>query len=386
MNLSFSPIRTLLTALAFSTARLQAQAPAPATAAPVPQADAPAAVPKSVPTSAAGVTPTAVPRRPRVRTPRADQPAFNPNLVLLDPAHGGSDKGSAFGADAFEKDINLAFAKRLRGLLAGKGFNVVFTRESDPAVPSSGSNASDSTDSPAPPAPPPVVVISSDARAEVANRSHAVACLILHTTSTGHGVHLYTSSLSVVPPVVVGPDRPITPWDTAQAAYLTQSARMATDMTQPLNGLQIPVLSGRVSLGPMDSMSCPVVALEIAPLAVTRGSTSLPSDDRYQQRIAEAVVEGLVHWREHAQNDALAMAAATHTTTPEKAPKPHTRPRKPKAPVLNPDGTAQAPSQAPGQTPSQTPGQTPAPAKRPAPVIRQAPAAPPQATPPGGAR
>jgi N-acetylmuramoyl-L-alanine amidase len=54
--------------------------------------------------------------------------------VVLDPGHGGFDKGamSAFGS---EKDYALDVARKLRPLLQARGFKVVLTRENDVFIP-----------------------------------------------------------------------------------------------------------------------------------------------------------------------------------------------------------------------------------------------------------
>ena len=50
--------------------------------------------------------------------------------VVLDPGHGGYDKGqvSRYGS---EKDFTLDVARKLRPILHGKGFRVIMTREGD---------------------------------------------------------------------------------------------------------------------------------------------------------------------------------------------------------------------------------------------------------------
>jgi N-acetylmuramoyl-L-alanine amidase len=58
----------------------------------------------------------------------------NVQTVVLDPGHGGYDKGqvSRYGA---EKDFALDVARKLRPILQAKGFRVVMTREGDYFVP-----------------------------------------------------------------------------------------------------------------------------------------------------------------------------------------------------------------------------------------------------------
>src|SRR6266702_5739734 len=66
--------------------------------------------------------PSMIPKLGRVRT------------VVIDPGHGGFDKGAISGY-GYEKDYALDLARLLRPLLQAKGFRVVMTRESDVFVP-----------------------------------------------------------------------------------------------------------------------------------------------------------------------------------------------------------------------------------------------------------
>ncbi|PYL21467.1 MAG: hypothetical protein DMF44_13190, partial [Verrucomicrobia bacterium] len=58
----------------------------------------------------------------------------NVQTVVLDPGHGGHDKGqvSRYGA---EKDFALDVARKLRPILQAKGLRVIMTREGDYFVP-----------------------------------------------------------------------------------------------------------------------------------------------------------------------------------------------------------------------------------------------------------
>jgi N-acetylmuramoyl-L-alanine amidase len=51
--------------------------------------------------------------------------------VVLDPGHGGSDPGACGKLDTYEKEVNLAVAIRLKGLLEQAGVNVILTRTGD---------------------------------------------------------------------------------------------------------------------------------------------------------------------------------------------------------------------------------------------------------------
>ncbi len=52
-------------------------------------------------------------------------------LIGLDPGHGWGGDSGATAAGYLEKDINLAVAVKVRGLLEAEGYRVVLTRESD---------------------------------------------------------------------------------------------------------------------------------------------------------------------------------------------------------------------------------------------------------------
>lgn len=215
--------------------------------------------------------------------PTAPTSTLNHNLILLDPAHGGPDPGTTFSDHTLEKDITLALAARLRTALTAAGFTVVATRDSDPSDP-----------------------LTPDQRAETANRTHAVACIVLHATATGSGVHIYTSKLQ--PP---SPDEdaypsayvPI-PWESAQAASVDQSHRLAANLASALTKGNLPVLSGHAPLRPLDNLMCPAVAIELAPLLNPAGDPTSPADSDYQQRVGAALTSALQAWRDQAEPQA----------------------------------------------------------------------------------
>jgi N-acetylmuramoyl-L-alanine amidase len=220
--------------------------------------------------------------------------------VVLDPAHGGPDAGAKLGDQLLEKDVTLALAARLRASLNAAGFTVISTRQADGFDP-----------------------LSNDQRAETANRVHAVACLVIHATGTGRGVHLYASALDArptAPPADPDPDyRPPfvpTPWETAQADSLPQSLRLRDDLGAGLRSAGLTVITGRASVRPLDNLTCPAVAVEVAPLAVDGDDPTPVSDPGYQQRIAEAVAHAAQTWRGHVD------AATVPASSPASGGKP----------------------------------------------------------------
>jgi N-acetylmuramoyl-L-alanine amidase len=207
------------------------------------------------------------------------------DLVVLDPAHGGQDAGATLGDKIYEKDVTLAIAARLRATLTAAGFTVVATRDSDSVDPNP---------------------MTSDQRAEIANRAHALACLVIHATASGPGVHLYTSALQP-PEEDSSSNVPLTPrvafvpvpWEQAQAASVSQSLRLAGDLSAALGKANLPVVSGREPVRPLDNLECPAVAIELAPLPVAGSDATPVTDAEYQQRVAATLTAALQAWRGH---------------------------------------------------------------------------------------
>ncbi len=211
---------------------------------------------------------------------------MNRGLIVLDPAHGGPDAGGHLGDQLVEKDFTLSFALRLRAALQTAGFTVLTLRDSDPTV-----------------------AFVTDQRAEIANRSHALACLVLHATVVGTGVHIYASTLHPtdtpdLTPVPSGPHsyepfEPV-PWDRAQAGSVRQSLQLEKDVAAAIGVTNLPLIAARTSVRPLDNLTCPAIAVELAPLVVDGQETVPITDAGYQQHIANALVRGLLTWRGHA--------------------------------------------------------------------------------------
>jgi N-acetylmuramoyl-L-alanine amidase len=188
-------------------------------------------------------------------------------VVVIDAAHGGDDAGGRLASGQLEKNVTLELSVRLRSLLAARGIAVTTTRESD---------------------------ISVDAlrRAEIANHAKAGACLSLHASETGSGIHLFTSSLAPAQPAK------FEAWKTAQGAWMSRSLALAGAINFTLLHAGFNVTISRTALVAIDSMTCPAVALEIAP---ARGAdskvTAEPDDATYQASVANALATALLEWR-----------------------------------------------------------------------------------------
>lgn len=201
--------------------------------------------------------------------------SVNRMTIVLDPAHGGDDSGARISDAIQEKSVTLEFAFRLRSLLMARGFNVVLTRDSDRLAP--GTSTAGSSDT-----------LSLDDRAGFANHAHAVACLSLHATSVGRGVHLYRPELLPAPAITTR-----TPWLTAQAAWAQQSDALEQHLASALQHAELPVIAGSASVRPIDSLTCPALVVELAPQSDDPESVHFVD---YQQQVAAALAAALVFW------------------------------------------------------------------------------------------
>lgn len=209
--------------------------------------------------------------------PKLSATGLNRYIVVLDPAHGGTDGGARIGDNTLEKNVTLAFAFRLRSLLVARGFTVVMTRDGDP-VPQPNTPGS---------------ALTLDDRAGIANHARAAACLLLHATGRGMGVHLYNSELAPAPA-----EAALLPWLTAQGAWVPASQALEGQMSAALSRSHIQLVSSTASVRPVDSLTCPALVLELAPEDETPNSIN---DAGYQSRVAAAVAGALVVWENAVQ-------------------------------------------------------------------------------------
>ena len=188
-------------------------------------------------------------------------------VVVIDAAHGGDDTGAHLSSGQLEKAANLALSVRLRSLLTARGFQVVTTREND-------------------------TFVDLDQRAAIANHAKAAACISLHASESGSGVHLFASSLAPAPPTR------FTPWKTAQAAWEIRSLAFAGAINSALAHAGLTVTLGRIPLPGIESMTCPALAVELGPQRdAEKKVTAEPDNPDYQSQVASALAAAVLEWR-----------------------------------------------------------------------------------------
>ena len=184
----------------------------------------------------------------------------------MDASHGGNDRGEALSSTLAEKDVTVAFARRLRQELENRGISTLVLRDSDATV-------------------------SVDDRAFYANTTHAAVYVALHAASNGHGVRLYTALL----PYSGEDDRgPFRSWTTAQSSSMPLSQATAASVAAELRNQQIAVRTLTAPLRPLNNVVTAAIAVEVAPLG--SDVSQLMSPD-YQQLVAVGVANGIADIR-----------------------------------------------------------------------------------------
>ena len=107
-----------------------------------------------------------------------------------------------------------------------------------------------------------------------------------------------------------------TPWDVAQADSVRQSLKLQDYVATALTGARLPVLRGRASVPPLDNLTCPAIAVEIAPLRIPGEGRTAVSDAGYQQRVSEAVVSAMKSWRDDPMSHPAAVVQPAKQTFP----------------------------------------------------------------------
>jgi N-acetylmuramoyl-L-alanine amidase len=242
----------------------KSQTVAAVTGTPVTEAATPAVnAPGAATSASAAATPQNNPPTP---TPRPSGAVGRRYFAVVDASHGGNDRGEALSSTLAEKDVTVAFARRLRQELENRGISTLVLRDSDATV-------------------------SIDDRAFYANTTHAAVYVALHAASNGHGVRLYTALL----PYSGEDDHgPFHSWTTAQSASMPLSQAAVASVAAELKKQQVTVRSLTAPLRPLNNVVTAAIAVEVAPPG--SDASQLMSPD-YQQLIAGAVANGIADIR-----------------------------------------------------------------------------------------
>jgi N-acetylmuramoyl-L-alanine amidase len=187
-------------------------------------------------------------------------------LAVVDPAHGGEERGAALTDKLAEKDVTLGFARLLRHELEMRGFAVALLRDGD-------------------------TTSTLDQRAAAANVARAGIYISLHAVAQGSGARVYTALLPVE-----GTSKGIfRAWNAAQAPSLPVSRIVSAAVVAEMQKKEFPAQGSSASLRPLNNVFMPAVAVELAP--GENGVADLTSAN-YQQRAASAIANAVASVRD----------------------------------------------------------------------------------------
>lgn len=220
--------------------------------------DSDSASAQASPTPAASLSPT-----PSTTKESGKTEAF----VVLDPSHGGDDRGAVLTPRLAEKDVTLAFARELRKEFQERGIPVRMVRDSD-------------------------VSIGLERRAEAANQPHAALYIALHAGTAGRGVRVYFPMLSEAE--AVPKHDSFLPWQTAQSASLKRSRTLAQEVSSELEKKKFQALALASPLRPLNNVVAPAIAIELAPEG---GDPYSIAGQKLQNNVSSAVASAIAQTR-----------------------------------------------------------------------------------------
>ena len=211
---------------------------------------------RAVPEQTSSPQQTAQPSQPAAQTQPPATPPSSPaqtspgpqrvplSVVILDPAHGGTDPGARGVGGVRESDLVLSFSGLVRTELEKQGLRVVLTR--------------DGNDNP-----------SLDDRAARANAQRGAIFISLHVGSTGLEGTARVYALPDMGPLPAEPHGLI-PWDRAQAPLLDLSRKLADlaqgQLAQRFKGSPNSALTA--SVRQLRTVAAPAIAIELSSVAM----------------------------------------------------------------------------------------------------------------------
>jgi N-acetylmuramoyl-L-alanine amidase len=232
-----------------------------------PQQPAPPTPPSGQnPPPQATASPAQAPGTPPQSPPPAQRQA--PSIIVLDPAHGGTDFGARGAGGVRESEILLFFAAQVRTALESMSFQVMQTRQGN--------------ENP-----------SFDDRSAIVNSQRGAVFVSLHVGSTGlpGTVRVYVMSDLSASNDATG----LIPWDRAQAPYLPLSRRFG-DIVQ---GFLAPRFKGSPSTAQaaavrqLRTTAAPAIAVEISSVSMEDRDAL----DRMAPGVADAIARGASAFR-----------------------------------------------------------------------------------------
>jgi N-acetylmuramoyl-L-alanine amidase len=196
--------------------------------------------------------------------------------IVIDPGHGGKDNGAA-GTKFKEKDIVLSFALKLRWLLRKNGYNAIVTRSTDHFIP-------------------------LDKRPELSTKYKADLFISIHCNSASekvHGIETY-----FLTPEGEASTRDIKPSYTKFSGnfWNRNNSRFAYEvhksLIHKLKAEDRGIRHARFAV--LKTLHCPGILIETGYLS-NSSDQNLLGNDSYQNRLVNAIYEGIVRYQKNLQ-------------------------------------------------------------------------------------
>ena len=217
--------------------------------------------------------------------------------IIIDPGHGGSDRGAKGTSGLLEKNVTLAIAKKLKSVIERNlPARVILTRTED-------------------------INISLEDRASIANNQKADMFISIHANASyrksAHGSETYFLSLhasdeetrrlayfennsdkledEILPENIE--DIKLILWDLAQTSYLKQSSQLAENIQNELNYL-LGTTNRGIKQAPfkvLSNVAMPAVLIEVAFITNPEEEKKL-SSPKFQYQVAHAIYRGIINY------------------------------------------------------------------------------------------
>jgi N-acetylmuramoyl-L-alanine amidase len=190
---------------------------------------------------------------PAQQPPPASATAPKLDVVVLDPAHGGSDSGARGPGGTVESEVALDLARAIRVALEAQGFRAVLTREGNQGL-------------------------SFDERSALINGLSNAVFVTLHVASTGPPQTARAYYFSVLPSTSAPPQtdpgrlplaaRPsgLIEWGRAQESYVDSSRHLAElvqiQLAQQFQGT--PEIPSAAAIRQLRTVAAPAIAIEVS--------------------------------------------------------------------------------------------------------------------------
>jgi len=216
--------------------------------------------------------------------------------VVVDPGHGGTNRGSLGATGFLEKELNLQLARRLRQALEAQGMEVIMTRNDDISVP-------------------------IETRTEVANSTGADLFISLHAngfaSQSARGFEVYflspavdeearfvaaTENAAIEPAAIISEandEVAFILWDTAQNEFVAESSYLAQLVNEELaRVLTIPNRGVKqADFSVLTGAYLPGILVETAFITNPQEEAML-RDEAFQDKVVGAITAAILRFKQ----------------------------------------------------------------------------------------